>query len=192
MLNFKSLLTASFIASSFITTAAQAGPFGFNTTSMENPKDKYEYCDDYKINTRFVSCTNAPKPHPDIDYYIIYFSKDIGICSIEGITKYVIDLENDAEIVLKIDELTDYFRAKYKGGELLTIGSNDYMVETRGPSGDGDFRGYEWRMYNNPIDGIVKISIIILKDYENENRGPIRVNFDTISYPHCVAALHRR
>lgn len=90
-----------------------AGPFGFDTSSKTNPADIYSYCERSSDSPYGVSCTSAPKPHPDIDMYYISFVKGIGVCSIGAGVFSIDDNTRGTFTKFKTDEIANQVKTKY-------------------------------------------------------------------------------
>ena len=92
--------------------AAIAGPFGFDLKSSVEPSRLYSFCEEGDALLNYT-CTTAPKPHPDIDTYLIRFVKDVGVCRIRGAITEVYTDESGSNLRFTTDRIADQVSLKY-------------------------------------------------------------------------------
>ena len=196
LFSFKSLLIAAI--SSFFVTCEMAlgevieGPFGFDLNNLSKPSDIYEFCQD-PSESDYTSyyCTDAPKPHPDMDFYFIMHSEKMGICSILGRTKNNSDDARGYKTRSIADKLANQISLKYSPRKIsedsIKRGSNYTGPENWLKSilkKDRTY-GYEWKFY--PIRGISYI--LLLTRAKNETTGYVVVELRTPSYVQCEKSI---
>ena len=92
--------------------AATAGPFGFDLKSSVEPSRLYSFCEEGDGYFQYL-CTIAPKPHPDIDTYLIRFAKGVGVCNIRGVITDVYTDESGYGLSAKTDRIANQDSLKY-------------------------------------------------------------------------------
>lgn len=165
MFFLKSLLSASIAASSLVLSApAIARPFGFDTASKQNPANVYSYCEDDGSGFFNITCTNAPKPHPDMRLYVISFVEGLGICAIKGGTNDISDNGRGTITQTKTDDIAKQVKNKYgawtKKSDFLASGSiwdesHYWMMSILKKD---RYYSYTWEL-SSPIDGIDEVYV---------------------------------
>lgn len=143
----------------FTSQYAIAGPFGFDEVNFN--LDSFG-CKQTKGS--FYKCSAIPKPHPDIERYIVQYNKDIGLCMVKGISVDINDSRFGMSTRSKVDEIYDQLQGKYGAGEkidFLMSGSiwsepEDWMM---GMVKDERMYAYTWDL-KNPIDAIEQVGLI--------------------------------
>ena len=179
------LLAAAYISFSH---SAIAGPFGLDVESFNPVAGKCEL-----KQPNLYSC-NVPKPHPDIESYIVKFVENVGICLIKGISEDIPDSRYGIDTKSKTDEIAAQLTPKYgKNTEFidnLLPGSiwdqpEDWMM---GLIKEERFYMYVWKP-NEPVDGI--ISIYLAAQNTNTDNGYFAVEFHTSKSAECEAAIEK-
>ena len=77
------LMLAVFFTGSLPAQAESDNPFGFETQT--HPL-QYEYCKKAPglFRDHGYKCSSAPRPHPDLQEYMLQFVEDVGLCSISA------------------------------------------------------------------------------------------------------------
>ncbi|WP_152535131.1 hypothetical protein [Candidatus Synechococcus spongiarum] len=93
--------------------AAIAGPFGFDLKSSVEPSRLYSFCEEGDGGHWNYECTTAPKPHPDMDTYLLHFVKGVGVC---GVRSAITDIYTDSSGSIlrnKTDSIANQIKLKY-------------------------------------------------------------------------------
>lgn len=137
-------------------TLAEAGPFGID---LDNFVPQTYGCKAEK-NPFILSCDKVPKPHPDIELYIIRYVPEVGVCHIRGISKDIIDSRYGMKLRSSVDEVYSQLKGKYGEAVLydyLNSGSiwsepEDFMM---GIAKNERQYGYEQDL-KEPVDGVTQ------------------------------------
>ena len=97
-----------------ISFPAFCGPFGLDFKNFSLAESG---CADQKGS--FYTCKSVPKPHPDIELYVIQYVEGVGLCMIKGISRDISDSIYGDNIRRKTDEIYDQLTTKYGKGEKL-------------------------------------------------------------------------
>ena len=170
---------------------ALAGPFGFDTTSKQNPADVYSYCEDDGSGFFNVECTNAPKPHPDMKFYLVSFVEGLGVCGIKGISNDISDSNTGYTTQGDTDAIANQIKIKYgswtnKEDFLLSSSiwdeSRDWMMSLIKKD---RLYAYVWDL-NRPVNGIGSISVGAKALHTDT--GYVVAEFLTPDYEKCETA----
>ncbi len=89
--------------------AENENPFGFETD--KHPLE-YEYCkraESTAVKSQYwYICSSAPRIHPDIEGFFLYFVEDVGLCFIEAFS-----FGNPEKIRDSVDRFKDQIAKKY-------------------------------------------------------------------------------
>ncbi|MXW11496.1 MAG: hypothetical protein F4Z73_01175 [Synechococcus sp. SB0668_bin_13] len=80
--------------------------------SSVEPSRLYSFCEEEDGYFQYI-CTIAPKPHPDIDTYLIRFAKGVGVCNIRGVITDVYTDESGSGLRAKTDRIANQVSLKY-------------------------------------------------------------------------------
>ena len=94
--------------------ADNSNPFGFETNT--HPLE-YEYCkkaDFGTVNSRYLyRCSSAPRPHPDLEDYVLFFVEDVGLCTIAAASLGEVSSGNPQNIRDLIEKFKEQIAKKY-------------------------------------------------------------------------------
>lgn len=170
---------------------AAAGPFGFDTATKVSPTKTYDYCTDTHSGTFSIMCKSAPKTHPDMETYGVYFVDGIGICGIVGFSKDIKDSGYGSIVQNKTDNIANQIKTKYgqwsDADDILLSGSiwDEPQYWMMSNLKKERFYGYSWEL-DETINGIDEIRISGLAlDTET---GFVSTRFHTPLYDKCESA----
>lgn len=182
--------SALLLAATFVSSPAIAGPFGFDMGSQTNPASQYDYCEKMGDDILNIKCSSAPRPHPDMEYYLISYVEGKGVCGVVGSSKNV----NDDELGYKTRELADAMAQQVmtKYGENTGKTDRNYGRTYRMPDEwlaavDAGDRVYEYTWdYPNPIDGVNSINLTV--NAVHSSTGWVSAAFRTPYFEDCLLA----
>jgi hypothetical protein len=142
----------------FLSGTATAGPFGLDDETFQ--LDQFQCGDEV---SGFYTCLSVPKPHPDIETYIVQFVDGVGLCMIKGISKNIPDSIYGDGTRRKVDEIYDQLSSKYGKGDKLDFlrpGSiwNEPEDWTMGLLKDERTYAALWDL-PSPVDGVADIAL---------------------------------
>ena len=91
--------------------AATAGPFGFDLKSSVEPSRAYRFCSEGDGHWNY-KCTTAPKPHPEIDSYLVRFVKGVGVCGVRGAITNIYTDESGSHLRITTDSIANQIKLK--------------------------------------------------------------------------------
>ena len=100
------------ISGLLLTSAAMAGPFGFDLEDPRKPSEAYRFCENTEGGVNFA-CTTAPKPHPDMEGYVVRFVEGVGTCQIMGLSRDVYDGGSGIIFRHNVDNIANQLKHKY-------------------------------------------------------------------------------
>ena len=182
----KSLLSLALL---LFASPVLAGPFGFDTASKKNLADVYSYCSkDNEKKIYNISCSDAPKSHPDIQVYQMRYIDSVGLCSIQGVGYNINDSDRGVSTRRKTDDIANQIKIKYgnwdkkydsiysssiwdePGDWMMSIIQNDRVY------------AYLWQL-NPPINGVKTIAVAA--EALERDVGFVLVEFNTPLYDKC-------
>ncbi|MXW41341.1 MAG: hypothetical protein F4Z75_09445 [Synechococcus sp. SB0668_bin_15] len=92
--------------------AATAGPFGFDLESSVEPSRLYSFCSEGDGHWNYL-CTTAPKPHPEMDTYLVRFVKNVGICGVRGVITDIYTDRSGSHLRSQTDSIANQIKIKY-------------------------------------------------------------------------------
>lgn len=166
-------------------SGASAGPFGYDFDTFTPSA----YGCGGQRGT-FYRCDNAPKPHPDMEYYIVQYAEGVGLCMIKGVSNNIRDTVYGDETRNKTDEIHNQLKIKYGSGkklDFLRSGSiwdepRDWMM---GLTKEERAYAYLWDL-PNPIDGVSEIGLMARA--ARSDQGYIAVEFHSANTDACDEA----
>ena len=150
------VLLAVLFTGSLISGAEGENPFGFKTYTY--PKG----CNAGKVMgyITFV-CPNAPRTHPDIENYYLYFMEDIGLCNIAAATSSYESTDSLLGLATKM---------------MLQL-SEKYGAPTQ-EAGEGLQKNYKWRPPTKLAGAsAVKTIRLYIKKFEGMTDPAVVINF---------------
>lgn len=93
--------------------AATAGPFGFDLESSVEPWRLYSFCEENDSYYWNYLCTTAPKPHPEMDIYLVRFVKNVGICGVRDVITDIYTDGSGSNLRVKTDGIANQIKIKY-------------------------------------------------------------------------------
>lgn len=124
---------------------ADDGPFG---VSMGTPVESLN-CDASDTPTMYY-CESLPKPHPDMDVYIVQSTPASGVCWVKALGKDISDNGFGLNVQSSVDKLKDQiaskYGAKFEAFDFLVYGSlwdqpDDWMM---GLALEDRYYAYTW------------------------------------------------
>lgn len=93
--------------------AAVAGPFGFDMADSRKPSEAYRFCGESSGGFFNFECTTAPKPHPDMEYYLMSFVEGVGVCGLKAIGRDIPDNNRGSNTRFETERLANQVKLKY-------------------------------------------------------------------------------
>lgn len=184
-------IAAALIAAYAAIPPAIAGPFGFDTASKQNPADLYSYCEDDQEGLFNITCTDAPRPHPEMGLYAISFANGVGLCAIRAITSLVSDNDYGSSTQRLVKTLAEQLTKKYgpwsDKNDLIFPDSiwDEPRYWMMSILKKDRLYGYSWDL-NPPINGIDRIDVSAKA--ARTDKGIVLVEFLTPYEDKCVDA----
>ena len=164
--------------------ASPDNPFGFETNKPPLEYGDCRYLSDDLYRGYGYSCKSAPREHPDLDYYVLQFVPDVGLCLIEG-TASNVPRDDIAALVTKItDQIVqkygpelDALRDEVQRGDRTAALANYFWVPQDGTPGIGDVAAIRMTTYET------------LRATNDENWITVRATLNTMTA--CRTAMDR-
>lgn len=174
--------------------AATAGPFGFDLKSSVEPSRLYGFCSEGDGHWNY-QCTTAPKPHPEIDTYLVRFVKGVGVCGVRGWISDIYTDKSGSVLRTKTDSIANQIKLKY--GQWTFQGDRMNNDSTFNPPSlwmlqlaQGErYYEYGWSLsdlssaHRNNID-----SILLQAKAFSSNEGSLLIDFYTVLEDACEKA----
>ena len=175
--------------------AAIAGPFGFDLKSSVEPSRAYRLCSKGDGSWNY-ECITAPKPHPEMDFYLVRFVKDVGVCGVRGVSMDIPDDGSGSNLRGHADYIANQLKHKYgQWSDKVDWLDNDSVFDelpywmfslSRGER----YYGYRWSSTDLPIEHRSSIDEIVLWTVaENKSAGWFVVEFTTPLEDACEKAM---
>lgn len=89
------------------TLVGQGSPFGISMgQSIENLS-----CENLEDNA--YRCDTLPKPHPDMEFYVVWYHPDTGITSVRGVTETIENDRRGHSVSGQVDKLANQISGRY-------------------------------------------------------------------------------
>ncbi len=177
------------------TSAAMAGPFGFDLEDSRKPSEVYSFCEETARGKFFnYGCTTAPKAHPDMEYYRVSFVEGVGVCGIKGIGKDIPDSRRGYNTRSNTDKIANQIKLKYgpwseADDYLLSSSIWDEPRYWMMSVNQGDrYYDYTWDLKDRSINGID--TIYVAAEAIKTDTGYVIVEFLTPLEDICDQAIN--
>ena len=176
--------------------AAIAGPFGFDLKSSVEPSRLYSFCEETDSGWFNYDCTTAPKPHPDMEFYLVSFVQGVGVCGVKGVGKDVLDNRFGDYTRSEVTRIANQVKLKYGSWSKRFDDIDSYNPLWDHPADwmmsileEEKYYGYEW-IFSKQRNGIEEIHV--LASAINQGTGYVIVEFYTTLEDFCEKAIQRR
>lgn len=184
------LVTAIFAAPAF---AIESNPFGLD---LDKHPTKYG-CSLIQNGKYRYHCGTVPKPHPELEAYVVKYARGVGICSVGAIGKTIRNDKYGFTTKERVDTIAKQLKRKYgvetKKYDRLFTGSiwdepDDWMM---GVLKQERFYGYVWSTEDGfkPVAEVAKIGVFATA--VANDAGFVKLEFYFKRDPQCEAIIEK-